>query len=108
MEINTGAIAATGRETAMWLNGEVLMCACPDCRAPMTVRLWLMVADCWQCGASIELTEEQEREAQRLLDQAAEQRRERTAAVGASTAAAGNSATSPVRTPTRSGGTAVA
>ncbi len=33
----------------------------------MSVRLWLMVADCWQCGTSIELTEEQEREARRLL-----------------------------------------
>lgn len=54
----------------MWLNGEVLMCACPDCRAPMTVRVWLMLADCWQCGTSIELTEEQEREAQRLLAEA--------------------------------------
>jgi hypothetical protein len=33
----------------------------------MTVRLWLMIADCWNCGASIELSEEQEREARRLL-----------------------------------------
>ena len=59
-----------------WLEGDVLMCACPDCRAPMSVRLWLMAADCWQCGASIELTEEQEREAQRLL---AQRRQEMTA-----------------------------
>ena len=51
-----------------WLEGDVLMCACPDCQAPMSVRLWLMVADCWRCGASIELTEEQEREVQRLLE----------------------------------------
>ncbi len=52
-----------------WLRGDVLMCACPDCAAPMTVRLWLMVADCWRCEASIELTEEQEREARRILQQ---------------------------------------
>ena len=51
----------------LWLVGDVLMCGCPDCGAPMTVRLWLMVADCWQCGTSIELTEEQEQEARRLL-----------------------------------------
>lgn len=51
----------------LWLEGDVLMCACPDCRAPMSVRLWLMAADCWKCGASIELTQEQEREALRLL-----------------------------------------
>lgn len=52
----------------LWLNGGVLMCACPDCRAPMSIRFWLMIADCWQCGTSIELTEEQEREAKRLLE----------------------------------------
>ncbi|MHB8974269.1 MAG: prenyltransferase/squalene oxidase repeat-containing protein [Pirellulaceae bacterium] len=55
-------------EGMFWLNGDVLMCACPDCRAPMTVRLWLMLADCWQCEACIELTEAQEREAQRVLE----------------------------------------
>ena len=53
---------------SFWIEGEVLMCACPDCSAPMSIRIWLMVADCWQCGTSIELTEEQEREAKRLLD----------------------------------------
>lgn len=57
----------------LWLEGDVLMCACPDCRAPMSIRLWLMIADCWKCGASIELSEEQEREALRLLE---ERRRE--------------------------------
>ncbi len=51
-----------------WLSGDVLMCACPDCGAPMAVRLWLMVADCWRCETSIELTEEQEREARRVLE----------------------------------------
>ena len=50
-----------------WLSGDVLMCACPDCGAPMTVRIWLMIADCWRCQTSIELTEEQEREARRVL-----------------------------------------
>ncbi len=52
-----------------WFQGDVLMCACPDCSAPMTVRLWLMVADCWRCETSIELTEEQERAAQRVWEQ---------------------------------------
>ncbi|MBI1900349.1 MAG: terpene cyclase/mutase family protein [Planctomycetia bacterium] len=52
-----------------WLDGEVLSCACPDCKSPMSIRLWLMTADCWRCGASIELTEEEEREAKRLLAQ---------------------------------------
>ena len=70
---------ASGREPALsspdppfavqdiWLNGGVLACACPECGAPMSIRLWLMVADCWRCGASIELSEEQERAALRLL-----------------------------------------
>jgi hypothetical protein len=53
----------------IWLDGNAIFCACPDCRAPMSVRYWLMLADCWRCGTSIELTEEQEREVQRLLTQ---------------------------------------
>jgi hypothetical protein len=35
----------------------------------MAIRLWLLTADCWQCGASIELTLEQEREIRRRLAQ---------------------------------------
>jgi hypothetical protein len=55
------------REGTFWLNGGVLACACPACGAPMTIRLWLMMADCWRCNASLELTEEQEREALELI-----------------------------------------
>ena len=58
---------APGREPTLWLDGDVIGCSCPDCGAPMSVRLWLRLADCWCCGTSIELTEEQEREVQRLL-----------------------------------------
>ncbi len=61
----------------LWLQGDVIMCGCPDCHAPMSVRLWLMIADCWNCGASIELTEEQEREAQRLYQQQQREARQR-------------------------------
>ncbi len=53
---------------AFWLDGDVLACACPGCGSPMSIRLWLMLADCWRCGTSIELTEEQEQEALRLLE----------------------------------------
>jgi hypothetical protein len=63
------ANAGQAASKMFWLEGDALMCACPDCRAPMSVRLWLMVADCWRCRTSIELTEEQEREALRLLKQ---------------------------------------
>lgn len=58
--------AAAAEPTTMWLAGGVLMCVCPECDAPMSVRLWLMLADCWRCGTSIELTVEQEQEAKRL------------------------------------------
>ncbi len=57
----------------IWLDGGVLACACPGCGAPMSIRLWLRVADCWRCGTSIELTEEQERAAWELLRQQAAQ-----------------------------------
>ncbi len=58
---------ASSRGT-FWLNGEVLACACPECGSPMSIRLWLMLADCWRCHTSIELTEEQELEALQLLE----------------------------------------
>jgi len=53
----------------MVLDGDVLACPCPDCTAPMSIRTWLMVADCWRCDTAIELSEEQEREAMRLIHQ---------------------------------------
>ena len=53
----------------IWLDGDSVMCACPDCHAPMTIRLWLMMADCWNCGCSIELTEAQERRIHSILQQ---------------------------------------
>src|SRR5947209_2716288 len=53
----------------LWLSGDVLACACPDCGGPMSVRVWLMMADCPSCAASIELTAEQRRQAERLMGQ---------------------------------------
>jgi hypothetical protein len=53
--------------TQFWLAGETLMCACPDCRAPVSVRQWLMLADCWRCGTSIELNESEVAAAERLM-----------------------------------------
>ena len=42
------------------LSADVLLanvesCACPQCGAPMAVRLWLLTADCWRCDVSISL-----------------------------------------------------
>lgn len=76
-----GSAGAQGRAPgSIWLEGDVLLCACPDCSAPMSVRLWLMIADCWNCGTSIELSEEQEREAMRLLQQREQAKRRQTTA----------------------------
>ena len=43
----------------IWVVGNSILCECPDCSAPMTVRSWLGLADCWRCGASTKLTMEQ-------------------------------------------------
>lgn len=67
LDSNSSRASHQSREATFWLNGGVLACACPACGAPMTVRLWLMMADCWRCNASLELTEEQEREALELI-----------------------------------------
>lgn len=48
-------------DDAVSIDSNSLLCPCPDCGAPMTVRHWLMLADCWACGISIELTELQRR-----------------------------------------------
>jgi len=62
-------MGGAGGQGGIWLNGDVLACTCPDCGGPMSIRLWLLVADCFRCGASLELTHQQEAEARRLLDQ---------------------------------------
>jgi len=72
-----GGSGAAGGESGIWLDGDVLACTCPDCGAPMSIRLWLMVADCFRCGACIELSEDQQREAERLL--AEHEKNQRTA-----------------------------
>jgi hypothetical protein len=63
----TPASTTPASRGGFWLDGDVLMCTCPECRAPMSVRVWLMIADCWNCGVSIELSEEQIREVERVL-----------------------------------------
>lgn len=85
---------------AIWLEGEVIMCGCPECRAPMTIRLWLMIADCWNCQTSIELNEEQEREVQRLMRERDEAReRPPLPTAVARTSAPAPAAPAPVRRP---------
>lgn len=54
-------------EGKIWVEGNSLFCACPQCSAPMSVRMWLLTADCWQCGTRIQLTREQEEAVEQLL-----------------------------------------
>ena len=51
----------------LWIRGNTLLCACPTCNAPMTIRVWLELADCWRCPTSIELSAEQLAAVQQLL-----------------------------------------
>ncbi|HEV7281694.1 MAG TPA: prenyltransferase/squalene oxidase repeat-containing protein [Pirellulaceae bacterium] len=84
---------APRRRPAVRLDGGALLCGCPDCGSPMSVRLWLMRADCWRCGTAIEITEE-------MLDEA--ERASRRKPKGARPAAAvAPAALAPVETPAR-------
>jgi hypothetical protein len=69
VRVESPAHKADAPAPTFWLDGNAIMCACPDCGAPMSVRLWLCIADCWRCGTSIELTDEQEAEIRQLLHQ---------------------------------------
>jgi len=75
MVLGAGSQGSPAADSRIWLDGDVLACRCPDCGAPMSIRLWLLVADCFRCGACIELTEQQQREAQRLLEEREKSRR---------------------------------
>src|SRR5688572_11498638 len=65
---NPSAPKSGAAASVVWLNGDVLGCRCPECGAPVSIRAWLMMGDCLRCGTSFELTEEQIRQAQRLLE----------------------------------------
>jgi Prenyltransferase and squalene oxidase repeat len=42
----------TGKPTAFG-------CACPDCGSPLSVRIWLRLGECWNCGTHVELSAEE-------------------------------------------------
>ncbi len=54
---------------AVWISGNAVMCVCPACQAPVSIRLWLMVADCWNCDSAMELSYQQQRAAEKLAEQ---------------------------------------
>lgn len=53
----THSLLIHGREFR--ITGSVISSACPDCSAPMSVRLWLGLAECWRCRCVVELDREQ-------------------------------------------------
>jgi len=53
MQTRSLRIVVRGREFV--IAGNVVSCACPDCGAPMSVRVWLAIAECWRCQCSISL-----------------------------------------------------
>jgi Squalene-hopene cyclase C-terminal domain len=66
-ETASHSIVIQGREFK--LMGNSLLCKCPDCAAPMTVRLWLGLGDCWRCSCSISLNDETLETLQALVGQ---------------------------------------
>ena len=45
------------------IDDNISICSCPNCHAPISVRNWLLVADCWACHTSIKIAETLERQA---------------------------------------------
>ena len=58
-------VTAEGKQ--FWVEGNALLCSCPNCQAPITVRIWLGLADCWRCQSSVALSDEQMRLANELM-----------------------------------------
>ncbi|MFP6669916.1 MAG: hypothetical protein VB857_00755, partial [Pirellulaceae bacterium] len=52
--IDDGAVLNSASE-AMEIDNDISICSCPKCQAPVSIRNWLMVADCWACGTSIKI-----------------------------------------------------
>lgn len=88
-------------EGKIWVEGNSLFCACPQCSAPMSVRMWLLTADCWQCGTRIQLTREQEEAVERLLRDKERNKKIENRAETSQTTVASERATAPLSLPAR-------
>ncbi len=40
----------------VWLEGTLILCECPECHAPVSMRLSVSLANCWRCETCVELT----------------------------------------------------
>ena len=45
----------------IWVEGNTILCSCPDCAAPISLRLNLAMANCWRCESCVELSPAQRR-----------------------------------------------
>ncbi|MCA9213124.1 MAG: terpene cyclase/mutase family protein [Planctomycetales bacterium] len=45
------------RPSPVGVNGKTLLCKCPECSAPLSIRVWLLTVNCWRCGASVAIDE---------------------------------------------------
>ena len=57
-------------EGTIWIEGNAILCCCPDCSAPMSMRINLAMANCWRCDACIELSPAQCRAVRTALQNA--------------------------------------
>lgn len=39
------------------IQGNSVLCTCPDCGVPIAIRMWLRLGDCWRCEASIQISD---------------------------------------------------
>lgn len=53
------------------VQGDCVLCPCPECGSPLSIRLWLMMVDCWSCNTAVEMSEEQRAAIEQALSQAA-------------------------------------
>jgi Squalene-hopene cyclase C-terminal domain len=65
--------ASSSLSQRMKLDGGTVLVACPTCDGPMSVRIWLMEAECWQCGTRIELSQADRAFLEQMIAQAAKE-----------------------------------
>ena len=59
--IADGAVLISSSET-IEIDDNISICSCPNCHAPITIRNWLIVADCWACQTSVRIAEALEKQ----------------------------------------------
>ena len=95
----TVRVSIETNDGTIWIEGNSLFVACPTCAAPLSVRMWLLSADCWQCEEQIQLTREQEEAVDKLLKTRNKKEKPKPAAAPVEPTPAPEPAPTPVRPP---------